>query len=187
MPLPVSRFASRALVLTGLLALAACGSGMSRTFGLTRDAPDEFRVTTTAPLSMPPDFALRPPEPGAPRPNQMSQRQQAEAVLVPQAALGGGTSGMSTGQQALVSAAGPPAPANIRQEVDASAAREAANGRSLTDELMFWKTPPQPGIVVDPTKEAQRLREDAALGKSPETGVTPIIQPKSHGWFSDLF
>lgn len=186
MRLPVSRFAPRVLVFAGLLALAACGSNLSQTFGLTRDAPDEFRVTTTAPLSMPPDFALKPPEPGAPRPNQMSQRQQAEAVLVPQAALGGGNTGMSAGQQALVSAAGPPAPANIRQQVDATAAREA-NNRSLTDELMFWKTPPQPGIVVDPTKEAQRLREDAALGESPQTGVTPIIQPKSHSWLSDLF
>ena len=37
-----------------LLAAAGCGGDASRTFGFTRDAPDEFQVTTRAPLSMPP-------------------------------------------------------------------------------------------------------------------------------------
>ena len=42
------------------VSLAGCDTGnMSRTFGLTRDAPDEFSVTTQAPLSMP-DFNLSP-------------------------------------------------------------------------------------------------------------------------------
>ena len=97
------------------LALAGCGSGsdISRTFGLTRDAPDEFQVTTRAPLSMPPDYALRPPRPGAPRPQELSSRDAAEATLAPQAALGGPTQDgtASPGQSALLSAAGPPAPA----------------------------------------------------------------------------
>ena len=79
-----------ALLLTGTaLALAGCGNSdtLSRTFGLTRDAPDEFTVTTRAPLSMPPDFSLRPPRPGAPRPMEQSPRTQAEEALVPQTAL----------------------------------------------------------------------------------------------------
>ncbi len=177
----------RVLAFSALLALSACGSDLTRTFGLTRDAPDEFKVTTRAPLSMPPDFTLRPPEPGAPRPNEMSQRQAAEAVLVPQTALTGTNyGGNSPGQQALVQAAGPNAPADIRQEVNAEAAKQASN-RSLTDELMFWRSPPPPGIVVDPTKEAQRLRENAALGQSQEVGDTPIIQPKRKGLFDGLF
>ena len=42
---------------------------------------------------------------------------------------------------------------------------------------------------MDPQKEAQRLRENAALGKSPETGETPIIQPRRRGGglLNDLF
>ena len=41
----------RPLALASLLGLAACsGDGLTRTFGLTRDAPDEFQVTTRAPL-----------------------------------------------------------------------------------------------------------------------------------------
>src|ERR1700759_3338402 len=67
-----------------VLLLAGCGGNdLSRTFGLTRDAPDEFTVTTRAPLSMPPDFSIRPPQPGAARPQELSARNAAEAALAP--------------------------------------------------------------------------------------------------------
>jgi hypothetical protein len=52
---------------------------------------------------------------------------------------------------------------------------------------MFWRPAPLPGIVVDPTKEAQRLRQNSALGQSPESGETPIIQPKPRGWLQGIF
>jgi hypothetical protein len=178
-----TRFALLALVLP----LAACSSGTNyaRTFGLARDAPDEFRVTTRAPLSMPPDFALHPPQPGVSRPQEMTQRDQAAATLVPDTALSSDNSAMSAGQQALLQQAGPAAPANIRNQVDSTA--DAAGQRSLTDRLMFWKSAPGQGTVVDASKETQRLRANAALGQSPEIGDTPIIQPKSTGFLGSIF
>lgn len=168
--------------------LAGCGQGsLQRNFGLVRDAPDEFVVTTRAPLSLPPDFTLRPPLPGAPRPQEQGTTAAAEATLVPQAALAPAPGGAdSPGQEALVAAAGPPAPADIRRLVDADAHKEASDV-SLTDRLMFWKTRPPPGVVVDPQKEAQRLRDDAALGKSPETGDTPTIETKPKSLLGTLF
>src|SRR5450755_3176733 len=72
-------------------------SSLSRTFGLTHDAPDEFTVVTRAPLSMPPDFTLRPPQPGVARPQEQSERTLAESALVPESALGGTQAGMSPG------------------------------------------------------------------------------------------
>src|ERR1700749_1505982 len=82
-----------------LLLLGGCsGDSLSRTFGLTRDAPDEYTVTTRAPLSMPPDYSLRPPRPGEARPQEQSERQQAEETLVPQVALGAPQGGPSAGQ-----------------------------------------------------------------------------------------
>ena len=104
-----------------VILLAGCSDGLTRTFGLTRDAPDEYTVTTRAPLSMPPDYNLRPPRPGAARPQEQSERQQAEEALVPQLALGAPQGNTSPGQAALLQEAGPPAPANIRREVDADA------------------------------------------------------------------
>ena len=54
------RIAPLALALTAAFALAGCGSGGV----LGRDRPDEFAVARTAPLVIPPDFALTPPRPG---------------------------------------------------------------------------------------------------------------------------
>lgn len=178
----------RILPLVCLLGLSACsGDDLTRTFGLTRDAPDEFQVTTRAPLSMPPDFALRPPRPGAVRPQEMTQREQAEAALVPQAALTQDRAApLSAGQQALLAAAGPSAPADIRTRVDSEAQLDAPS-RPFTDRLMFWQPPPPAGTVVDPVRESQRLRQNAALGQSPEAGDTPIIQRRRRGLFTGLF
>ncbi len=175
------------LLVVANLALGACsGDDLSRTIGLTRDAPDEFTVTTRAPLSMPPDFSLRPPRPGASRPQELSERQQAEATLSPTTALAGAPSGTSPGQQALVSAAGPAAPRDIRNEVDAEAQLDTP-GRSFADRLMFWKPAPPPGTQVDPTAESQRLRQNAALGATESTGDTPIIQRRKQGILDSLF
>ena len=93
----------------------------------------------------------------------------------------------SAGQQALVNAAGPAAPADIRREVNAQTALDAPS-RSFTDHLMFWRSTPPPGVVVDPSGEAQRLRANAALGEPVTQGDTPIIQPrKDESLFGNLF
>lgn len=188
---PKPRASRHAAVPTAVLAallLAGCSTDLSRSFGFTRDAPDEFTVTTRAPLSMPPDYNLRPPHPGAPRPQEVSSRMQAEEALAPQIALSGQPTGQaSPGQAALVQAAGPPAPANIRAMVNNAAAAEAAQSSSFVDKLLFWRPAAPVGIAVDPQKEAQRIRENAALGRSQDTGDTPIIQPRQKGWLEGLF
>jgi hypothetical protein len=174
-------------VVAGLLPLAGCGGdSLSRTIGLSRDAPDEFAVTTRAPLSMPPDYSLRPPRPGASRPQELTERQQAEAALSPTTALGGVSGGTSPGQQALVAAAGPAAPRDIRNQVDADAQLDQP-GQSFTDRLMFWKPTPPAGTAVDPKQESQRLRQNAALGQNAQTGDTPIIQRRKQGLLDSIF
>ncbi len=175
-----------------LLPLSACGGtdNFARNIGLVRDAPDEFTVTTRAPLSMPPDLnSLPPPVPGASRPQEQSTRDAAAAAIAPQAALAPQVdTNASPGVQAFLAETGPKAPADIRTQVDRAAALERGTS-SLTDKLMFWKDPPAPPTqAVDAAKESQRLRANAALGNSPETGTTPIIKPPpSKGLLNDLF
>src|SRR3546814_8005136 len=71
----------RLLIVAGLaLAVSACG-GFRDSLGLTKQSPDEFRVVSRAPLTLPPDYNLRPPEPGAPRPQVGSASQQAERAV----------------------------------------------------------------------------------------------------------
>ena len=60
--LPVKRLAG---LLICLPMAAGCGD-LREAAGLTKKSPDEFAVTTKAPLVIPPDFNLRPPAPGAP-------------------------------------------------------------------------------------------------------------------------
>ena len=58
-------------------ALAGCGS----TGLLNRERPDEFAVSRQAPLVVPPDFSLTPPNPGAPRPQDNDASSQALDAL----------------------------------------------------------------------------------------------------------
>ena len=53
-------------VMVCLLAVLVAGGceGARKAIGLDKAAPDEFSVYTRAPLSMPPEYGLRPPAPG---------------------------------------------------------------------------------------------------------------------------
>lgn len=72
------KFAAKTAVALGATAmLAACG-------GLTdRNRPDEFAVQRQAPLIVPPDFDLQPPQPGAPRPTEGTAAEQALRAMFP--------------------------------------------------------------------------------------------------------
>ncbi|NMJ40993.1 DUF3035 domain-containing protein [Roseomonas sp. JC162] len=171
--------------------LSACGDNTTRSLGLVRDAPDEFQVTTRAPLSMPPDMTTLPsPRPGASRPQERSARAAAEQVLVPNLSLedprrvpGART---TVGETALLQRAGPEAPDDIRRRVDEESLRLDQPNRTLTDRLIFWRDPPPPGVAVDPQREAQRLRENAALGRDTEVGQTPVVQPRQRSFWEWL-
>lgn len=86
------------LAFGGSACLAACAHG-----GIAnRNAPDEFAVQRQAPLSVPPDFALVPPQPGAPRPAQGTAAQQALDALF------GGPAPRSATETSLLQRAGSP-------------------------------------------------------------------------------
>lgn len=79
--------------------------GGCSTLGLggDRKAPDEFEVVRERPLVVPPDFTLRPPKPGAPRPQDVdSQGAAVQALFGPQAQ----PPQRSAGEQALLERAG---------------------------------------------------------------------------------
>ena len=63
-----------------LVTLAACDTFREEA-GLTKQSPDEFAVTTKAPLIIPPDFNLRPPSPGAAPLNQIDPTSSAELAM----------------------------------------------------------------------------------------------------------
>ena len=68
------------LCFAGPLLIAGC-SDFKKSIGLEPTLPDEFAVESRAPLTIPPDFELRPPQPGASRPQEKSADQQAKQVI----------------------------------------------------------------------------------------------------------
>ena len=76
---------------------------------------------------------------------------------------------------------------HIRQEVDRESTALVEANKGMFDKLLFWQKPAPPGTVVDPAKEAQRLREASALGRPADQGKVPVIERKERGWLQGLF
>ena len=74
------KFILGSAALVALVALSGCGGGKGGVMA-GRGAPDEFLVSKRAPLTIPPDFALTPPKPGAPRPQEADSSQQALSAM----------------------------------------------------------------------------------------------------------
>ena len=177
-----------------ILALSAC-EGFRDQLGLTKQSPDEFRVVARAPLSLPPDFTLRPPEPGIARPQEGTAAQQARKAVFrleqPKTqALNEQVKadGRTLGELSLLKAAGADKiDPGIRQAIDSETRQLNAESDDFIESLVFWRDKESPGRVVDATAEARRLRENAALGKAVTAGETPTIERKSKALFEGLF
>jgi hypothetical protein len=187
-----------------LLAPAVAGcSSTKEMLGLTKRSPDEFQVVSRAPLSMPPDYSLRPPTPGAPRPQEGTTREQAQNIVtnysdrttaplqpdqIPQIGEGEPTSTESEGESVfLQSASLTGIDPNIRKLVDEETAEDQGASQSFLDDLVFWRAPEPYGTVVDPVAEQKRLQENQALGQPTDTGETPIIERKKKGLLEGIF
>ncbi|WP_271078997.1 DUF3035 domain-containing protein [Aurantiacibacter sp. MUD61] len=69
---------------TRIIILATAATGLTACGGIdvaSRERPDEFAVQRQAPLVIPPDFHMVPPEPGAPRPVEGTASEQALEAL----------------------------------------------------------------------------------------------------------
>jgi hypothetical protein len=182
-------------------AVAGCSS-TKEFLGLTKRSPDEFQVVSRAPLSMPPDYSLRPPTPGAARPQEGTTTQQAKNIVTGYQQAGGGLApdqipSIGEGEQTSTESAGESAflqsasltgiDPNIRKLVDEETTADQDASQSFLDELIFWRAPEPYGTVVDPVAEQKRLQENQALGQPTDTGETPIIERKKKGLFEGVF
>ncbi len=179
-----------------LVALGGC-SGVKKQLGLAKSQPDEFRVVSRAPLSLPPDFTLRPPQPGAVRPQEGTATQQARTAVfraegsqnqTQQLGAAALADGRSLGEQALLNSAGAlNIDPSIRATVDTETQTINEESTDFIDNLVFWRDPEKPGVIVDAEAEAARLRENAALGRAATSGRTPTIERKKKAILEGLF
>jgi hypothetical protein len=155
-----------AALLVGAAGLAGC-SDASKAFGLAKVTPDEFRVVTKAPLTLPPDYSLRPPQPGEPRPQELQPESAARQ------AIEGQREGdvRSDGEKLFVAKAGADrADPLVRYVVDDEFGNLAHKDKGFADYVMFWKSgdPPAPkpelgdpnvSTPIDPSVEEDRIRK----------------------------
>ena len=187
---PRQRRAGRALATgLGVLALAAA---LSACAGL-KNAPDEFAVVRSAPLTLPPDYQLRPPRPGAARPHVARVQEQAEGVLLDEGAsrragAAAAVAAASPGEAALIERAGAAdVDPGIRHIIDSEYGAFASEDENFFESLLFWQPDDPPGEVIDPVGEAERLRENAILGKSATAGETPVIKRRKRALLEGIF
>ena len=166
--------------------LAAC-ENMKKQLGLTKQSPDEFSVVTRAPLTLPPNFSLRPPAPGERRPQEATAQERAKLAIYGAGAEAPAGAG-SAGEQALLSRAGAGESApDIRRIINEENAIYAAGNQTFVDRLIFWQEPAPLGTVVDATGESRRLQEANALGEPPTEGETPVIERREKGILEGIF
>jgi len=129
---------SKVIAASALMAafgLAGCQS-TQQALGMSKVTPDEFRVVTKAPLVVPPDYALRPPAPGKPRPQELQPESAARLALLGQRE----GEQRSEGEKLLTSKAGAEkADPLIRYVVDDEFGDVAHKEKSFADRVMFWR------------------------------------------------
>ncbi len=178
------------LLLTVFIAAALTSGceGERSVFGEQKKAPDEFAVYSRAPLSLPPNFGLRPPRPGADRPQVVAPRNDARKAL-----LGDGAAAavvqeaddekLSPGIKALLKQAG--ADKNepeIRSLVNRETFMLSGGGdENFVDSILFWrKERALKGAVIDPGEEERRMRAKKSSGDA-VVDQTPTIQRRGGG------
>lgn len=184
------------------LLLGACsGNTVKDTLGLSRAAPDEFRVVSRPPLSVPPEFNLRPPSASSVAPSQQSDAQARSMVLGnEQAAPAGKTKpvalrGKGTAQPAkssaedafLRNAGAAAADPNVRNEL----VEEKYVKQQEAEDAPWWdvwsKVPAKKEPIVKADAEAERIQKNEEEGKPVTEGDTPETTSKDTGVLGRIF
>ncbi len=140
--------------------------------GVHRNTPDEFRVVTHAPLTLPPDYSLRPPRPGDPRPQELAPDQEARQALFGQDV----GQDSSTGERALVANAGASAAStSVRDQVDFEGANVVHRDQAFADRVVQSQGATQDAATPPAgTTEEQRTAQQEAIRRATGGGTVTI-------------
>ncbi len=185
-----NRVVMAVVVLAGAgVALSGCGTA-SKALGLGKNSPDEFRVVAKAPLVVPPDYSLRPPRPGEPRPQELQPESAARTALFGERQA----EARSDGEKLLVAKAGADrADPLIRYSVDDEFGDIAHKDKGFADKVMFWRkdksaAPPETKDLAEAAASADPVdpAAEAAQIKTLTGGNPVVIQRDKRGSFIKL-
>lgn len=157
-------------IFTACLLLCACGQGVKKTLGMERNMPDEFGVVERAPLTLPPNYDLMPPEPGAARPQEAAPVNTARGLILrsePNAPRA--IAGVSSSENALLNKAGSQnADDNIRRELMGDKDINEDPNRPVIEKLGL-RSGNEKGKALNASEEAARLKKENI--KSPQPTI----------------
>ena len=176
----LKQLTSVATLIAACSTLVGCDSARM-TFGGGKNAPDEFVVYKRSPLSLPPEYGLRPPAPGKSRPQEIAPVDAARKAILGTNADRTNLNTSSPGLKALMIQTGADkAKPGIRQLVNQETSVIAEEDQPFVNKLIFWNEDKnQPGTLVDAKKEKQRIMSNDALGKPITEGETPKVKRKT--------
>lgn len=175
----MSRTTLTIILLSAVTFLGGCES-LDRVFGRVKSAPDEFAVYARAPLSLPPDYGLRPPRPGvAQRGSITSSSQPGLLDALKSKRAPSKTVPIGIGLQSFLKETGAlDADPNVRAALNRESSIVGSENKNVTERILFFGSPGQTVSVIDPVKESKRIRENQALGRPITQGETPTIERK---------
>lgn len=141
---------------TALGVVSACSGGSGSTRG-----PDEFRIVTKAPLVIPPDYNLRPPQAGQAQPFEVDAS-RTNTVTAFGTTIGAGA---SMSERALIAAADANAVSPIvRAKLDYEETKTIRKSQSISDRLMFWTGNEDGSPVEDGATGNEEVRIERGSG-----------------------
>lgn len=174
---------TKTITLLALVAAASATSGCAafgRAVGAGKASPDEFRVVSQAPLTLPPDYSLRPPRPGEPRPQELQPTDEARQSLFGQDVGASATQG----ERQLVTAAHADATdPNIRDTIDFENQGIVHRNQGFVDRLLSFGGGGggAASAPLDPQAEQRRLADEDSIRRA--TGGGQVIIQRDSGGF----
>lgn len=197
-----SRYFSVLIVSGAFSLLAACDGGVGESLGIERQAPDEFSVISRPPLSLPPEFNLRPPAEGDDTVigNLAPANKQAEALVrgenvsiynVPGDAEEGSavtlTKPTTEGEAVFLQKAGiAQSNPGIREVIRTERPRSLSQAKEAGWSDYFWWNDENEQVVVA-KEEAERIKKNTEEGNPITEGETPMEKGRDTGFFGRVF
>ena len=159
------------------VALSGCDSIRQAT-GAAKVPPDEFTVLTKSPLVIPPDFNLRPPQPGIASRNDPDADETGGALALPQAgATAASLAAYSDGEQLLLNKTKAlSVDANIRKTITQEIGQEN-QGAAFAQKVLFDQAKPAAPATAPMAAAAPAMTPPAAPAAAPTATATPAAAP----------
>ena len=154
------------LCLAALALTTSCSGDVKSKLGLEKTAPDEFTVVSNPPLTLPPDFNLRPPE------EKDSFSKSSPSIL----AYSERNTGVSKGEEGFLNKLGVDSRNNAHAMVDKDylSQQKSKKEKGLIRSTLSSIRGDNQIKAIDPIAEKKRIAENLSTGKAVNEGETKL-------------